>query len=110
MVCLGVLTTQVWTEPTRRSLPGSTCSGTIQLFCASKASWLKLGNMRVGLKPGPQISSTFSIVVLPSLRIRTSEGDVAADRLAFVHQMEGVVDLLDRHHVGDQRIDVDLLV
>src|SRR5215468_6536497 len=110
MVCRGVLTIQVCTLPTSRSLPGSTCSGTIQLFWASKASWLNLGNMRVGLKPAPQISSTFSMVVFPSLRMAASEGDDAADRLALVHEVEGVVDLLDRHHVGDQRIDVDLLV
>src|SRR4051812_33122602 len=110
MVCLGVLTTQVWTEPTSRSVPGSTWSGTIQPFWASKASWLNFGNMRAGLKPEPQISSTFSMVVFPSLRMLASEGDDAADRLSLVHQMEGVVDLLDRHHVGDQRIDVDLAV
>src|SRR5579864_3697312 len=33
-----------------------------------------------------------------------------ANRLALVHQIEGVVDLLQRHHVRDQRIDLDLLV
>ncbi len=38
------------------------------------------------------------------------ERDDAADRLALVHQVEGVVDLLERHDVGDQRIDVDLAV
>ena len=38
------------------------------------------------------------------------ERDDAADRLALVHEMEGIVDLLDRHDVGDQRIDVDLPV
>src|ERR1043166_7075436 len=99
MVCRGVLTIQVWTEPTSRSEPGSTWSGTIQLFWASKASWLNLGNMRAGLKPAPQISSTFSMVAPPSLRtvIRASllECDDASDRLALVHQVEGVVDLLD---------------
>src|SRR5215217_7323046 len=115
MVCLGVLTIQVWTEPTSRSEPGSTWSGTIQLFWASKASWLNLGNMRAGLKPAPQISSTFSMVAPPSLRTvmawpPLSERDDAADRLSLVHQVEGIVDLLDRHHVGDERIDVDLLV
>ena len=68
IVCLGVLTTQVCTEPTRRSEPGSTWSGCIQPFWASKASWLNLGNMRAGLKPAPQISSTFSMVAPPSLR------------------------------------------
>src|SRR5436190_24047961 len=113
MVWRPVLTTQVCTEPTSRSLPGSTWSGTIQLFCASKASWLNLGNMRAGLKPEPQISSTFSMVALPILRtvmVAPSERHDAADRLAFVHQMESVVDLFDRHDVGDQRIDVDLAV
>ena len=31
-----------------------------------------------------------------------------ADRLAFVHQVEGRVDLLERHGVGDEIVDVDL--
>src|SRR3712207_7695391 len=31
-----------------------------------------------------------------------------ADRLALVHQVEGGVDLLERHGVGDQIVDVDL--
>src|SRR5471030_1056868 len=113
MVCRGVRTIQVCTEPTSRSLPGSTWSGTIQSFCASKTSWSNLGNMRAGLKPAPQISSTFSIVALPmdrTVMCSSLEGDDRADRLAFVHEVEGVVDLLDRHHVGDQRVDVDLLV
>src|SRR6185503_9781917 len=34
----------------------------------------------------------------------------AADRLAFVHEVEGVVDLVERHGVGDQVVDIDLLV
>ncbi len=34
----------------------------------------------------------------------------AANTLALVHQVEGVVDLLDRHGVGDQAVDVDLAV
>src|SRR6266404_978282 len=113
MVWRPVLTTQVWTLPTRRSLPASTWSGCIQPFCASKACWLNLGNMRPGLKPAPQISSTFSMVALPILRtliMLSLEGDDAADRFAFVHQIEGVVDLLDRHRVGDQAVDVDLAV
>src|SRR6185295_16651496 len=101
MVCLPVLTIQVWIEPTSRSLPASTWSGTIQLFCASKASWSNLGNLRAGLKPAPQISSTFSMVALPILRtvipVLPLEGHDAADRFALVHQMERVVDLLDRH-------------
>src|SRR4026208_945852 len=105
MVCLGVFTIQVWIEPTSRAEPGSTWSGTIQLFWASKASWLNLGNMRAGLKPAPQISSTFSMMAPPSLRTvmpgSSSEGDDAADRLAIMHQVEGIVDLLDRHGVGD---------
>src|SRR5580704_7365875 len=33
-----------------------------------------------------------------------------ADRLAFVHEIERVVDLLDRHHVRDEIVDVDFLV
>src|SRR5690606_35181649 len=36
--------------------------------------------------------------------------DHRADRLAFVHQVEGGVDLIERHHVGDEVIDVDLAV
>src|SRR5262249_3758107 len=64
--------------------------------------------------PGPQIPSTFSMLAPPSLRTVMAagllEGDDAADRLALVHEVEGVVDLLDRHDVGDERIDVDLPV
>src|SRR5882757_7817095 len=40
----------------------------------------------------------------------TLERDHRADRLALVHQIEGIVDLLNRHHVSDEIIDVDLLV
>src|SRR5215467_8059733 len=101
--------------PTSRSVPASTCTGTIHDLCASKASWSNFGNMCDGLKPGPQSSSTFSMVALPSLRtvmmVRSlSEGDDAADRFAAMHEVEGVVDLLHRHGVGDERIDVDLAV
>ena len=34
--------------------------------------------------------------------------DDRADRFALVHQVEGIVDLLERHRVGDQIVDVDL--
>src|SRR5688572_31126700 len=37
-----------------------------------------------------------------------SERHDTADRLALVHQVEGVVDLRQRHHMRDQVIDVDL--
>src|SRR5947209_767231 len=36
------------------------------------------------------------------------ELDDAADRLAFVHQVEPLVDALQRQLVGDQVVDVDL--
>src|ERR1700737_5366903 len=38
------------------------------------------------------------------------ERDDRADRLALVHQIERIIDLLQRHDVRDQIIDVDLLV
>src|ERR1700678_1070076 len=34
----------------------------------------------------------------------------AADRLAFVHQVESIVDFLERHRMRNQIVDVDLLV
>src|SRR5918995_6278437 len=37
-----------------------------------------------------------------------SESNDAADRLALVHQVEGVVDLRQRHHMRNQVVDVDL--
>src|ERR1700730_8239966 len=39
-----------------------------------------------------------------------SEGDHRADRLALVHEIEGVGDLLQRHDMRDQFVDVDLFV
>src|ERR1700760_2819867 len=39
-----------------------------------------------------------------------SKGDHRADRFALVHEIERVVDLLQRHHVSDQVVDVDLAV
>src|ERR1700733_10635637 len=41
---------------------------------------------------------------------RGSVGDDAADRLTGMHQIEALVDFIQRHHVRDQRIDRDLLV
>src|SRR4029079_12012564 len=34
----------------------------------------------------------------------------AADRLSFLHQLEALVDVAERHGVRDQVVDVDLLV
>src|SRR6185295_9716439 len=39
----------------------------------------------------------------------TSKQNDAADRLAFVHQVEGLVDVFEWHGVGDHRVDLDLL-
>src|ERR1700682_4900231 len=41
---------------------------------------------------------------------RLSEGDHRADRLALVHQIEGVVDLLERHDMRDQLVEFELPV
>src|SRR5256886_16397828 len=41
---------------------------------------------------------------------RPSERNHRADRLALVHQIEGVVDLLQRHDMRDQLVDLDLAV
>src|SRR4029079_9690913 len=38
------------------------------------------------------------------------EGHHRADGLAFVHEVEGLVDPLQRHHVRDEIVDVDLLL
>src|SRR3954462_639965 len=40
---------------------------------------------------------------------KTSVNHDAADRLALVHQLETLVDVVERHRVGDQVVDVDLL-
>src|SRR5687767_9965105 len=60
------------------------------------------------------------MVVTPSLVVssnavadvlgRSSEQGDAADRFALVHEIERIVDLLDRHLVRDQVIDPDLAV
>src|SRR6267143_681649 len=44
------------------------------------------------------------------LLVRVSEGNHRADRLAPVHEIEGVVDLLQRHDIRDQLVDLDLFV
>src|SRR5262249_23708419 len=41
-------------------------------------------------------------------RLVTSEVHHTADRLALVHQVEGLVDVLQRHLMGDHRVDLDL--
>src|SRR6187549_4011369 len=38
------------------------------------------------------------------------EGDYGANGLTLVHEIESVVDPVERHHVGDEVVDVDLLV
>src|SRR5436305_14376838 len=34
----------------------------------------------------------------------------ASDALAFVHQIKSLVDVTQRHHVGDHRVDLDLAI
>src|SRR4030095_3031187 len=46
----------------------------------------------------------------PFMRFDRSVHDDAADRLARVHQIEGLVDVRERHRVRDQVVDVDLAV
>src|SRR3546814_2196333 len=41
-------------------------------------------------------------------RVARSKDDDAADALAFVHQVEALVDLFQRQHMGDHRVDLDL--
>src|SRR3546814_3463109 len=43
-------------------------------------------------------------------RVARSKDDDAADALAFVHQVEALVDLFQRQHMGDHRVDLDLAV
>src|SRR5689334_15462324 len=45
-----------------------------------------------------------------SLFVSWLESDHGANRLALVHEIESVIDLVDRHHVRDEVVDVDLLV
>src|SRR3546814_11804827 len=43
-------------------------------------------------------------------RVARSKDDDAADALAFVHQVEALVDLFQRQHMGDHRVYLDLAV
>src|SRR5262245_2983780 len=48
---------------------------------------------------------------LSLLAIRSNSVDHhAADRLALVHEIEALVDVRERHRVGDHRVDLDLLL
>src|SRR6476659_7850742 len=38
------------------------------------------------------------------------EGNHGANGFALVHEIESVIDLVERHHVRDEIVDVDLLV
>src|SRR5262249_44147246 len=44
------------------------------------------------------------------LKFCDSKNDNRADRFSLVHEIESLVDLLQREHVGDHRIDLDLSV
>ena len=46
---------------------------------------------------------------MPRQAVKSERHD-AADRLTFMHQVESIVDLIQRHHMGDQIIDIDLAV
>ena len=56
--------------------------------------------------------SNLSITLPPSPRPRTAplKQNDAADAFARVHQVEGLVDVVERHGVGNQVVDVDLAV
>src|SRR5574338_1731294 len=69
------------------------------------AAW---GSTRPTSKP-PRSRRRCSITRSITPSSRSVEHD-AADRLAPVHQVERVVDLLERHRVGDQRVDLALPV
>src|SRR6188768_4274277 len=45
-----------------------------------------------------------------SLLVSCLESHYGTNRLALVHEIESVVDLVERHHVRDEVVDVDLLV
>src|SRR5262249_34957766 len=48
--------------------------------------------------------------ILLVLAVSRLEHDDRTDRLAFMHQVEPLVDLLELEDVGDHRIDLDLFV
>ena len=54
------------------------------------------------------MNSHWSILLV--LGVLISEYDDRTDRLALVHQVEALVDLLQRQDVGDHRVDLDLAV
>src|SRR5665213_2993184 len=54
--------------------------------------------------------SSLCLTFLKSQRCFDLEHDDRTDRLALMHQIESLVDLLELEHVGDHRIDLDLAV
>src|SRR2546421_8090937 len=83
-----------WPRPPalrRRGLSRSTWLGAPRIH-----GWARFECSRSGpLRPG----RAFSV-----------EADHAADAVLALHQLERVVDLIERHPVGDERVDVDLAV
>src|SRR5690242_18627294 len=63
------------------------------------------GSMNIVL---PQASPSVTPLTPARPGMSPSVDDDAPDRLALMHQIESIVDLLERHGVGDHRIDIDL--
>src|SRR6185312_5538248 len=63
-----------------------------------------------GLTPRSTAGWIEMAMCLSSQEFVGSERHDGADRLAPVHEIECFVDLLERHHVRDEIVDVDLLV
>src|SRR6185312_5125272 len=63
-----------------------------------------------GLTPRSTAGWIEMAMCLSSQELLASKRHDGANRLAPVHEIERVVDLLERHHVGNEVVDVDLLV
>src|SRR5262245_16455188 len=66
-------------------------------------------------KPGepfftPLSTDGWMFTLAMSVPCRLSECHDTSDGFALVHQVEGVIDLRERHHVSDEVVDVDLLL
>src|SRR3954463_1408258 len=122
-VCERMVTVTFLSAQRQRSVPPEK-AGAAALMPRSIAGWMESAMVET---PFGLLCGQREAPVMPRARARLSSdfradsscgGRLAAgrhvvvhdraDRLAFVHQVEGVVDALERHHVRDEVVDVDL--
>src|SRR5581483_10534481 len=98
----------------------SRCSTTIERGYFSARSWsgVRFSPRTVPTTRQPFFTNSSAIACprprdAPAMKMAgalISERHHGADRRAFVHQVEGLVDVSDRQRVRDERVDVDLLL